>query len=127
MNQWKGIEIYETDGKYLKGCSAEGHISHVYADRMSSRPRTWSDDGIDKMSRLRTFVSNGGKIYEELISNVSVKRTDSGSYYVEGITSKGDTKRLVTELSKAEAVMICIELNQCIKDANNTHVISLLY
>ena len=67
MKQWEGIEIYETDGKYLKGCSAEGHISHVYADRMSSRPRTWSDDGIDKMSRLRTFVSNGGNIYEEII------------------------------------------------------------
>ena len=72
MNQWKGIEIYETDEKYLKGCSAEGHISHVYADRMSSRPRTWSDDGIDKMSRLRTFVSNGGKIYEELIKKKKV-------------------------------------------------------
>lgn len=69
MRQWKGIEIYETDGEYLNGCSAEGHISHVYADRMSSRPRTWCDDGIDKMSRLRTFVSNGGKIYEELIKN----------------------------------------------------------
>ena len=69
MRQWKGIEIYETDGEYLRGCSAEGHISHVYADRMSSRPRTWCDDGIDKMSRLRTFVSNGGKIYEELIKN----------------------------------------------------------
>lgn len=71
MNQWKGIEIYERDGKYLKGCSAEGHISHVYADRMSSRPRTWCDDGIDKMSRLRVFVSNGGKIYEELIKEKS--------------------------------------------------------
>ena len=69
MRQWKGIEIYETDGEYLRGCSAEGHISHVYADRMSSRPRTWCDDGIDKMSRLRTFVSNGGKIYEALIKN----------------------------------------------------------
>ena len=69
MKQWKGIEIYETDKKYLNGCSAEGHISHVYADRMSSRTRTWCDDGIDKMSRLRTFVSNGGKIYEELIKN----------------------------------------------------------
>lgn len=67
MNQWPGIEIYETDKNYLNGCSAEGHISHVYADRMSSRPRTWCDDGIDKMSRLRTFVSNGGNIYEELI------------------------------------------------------------
>lgn len=70
--QWEGIEIYETDGQYLKGCSAEGHISHVYADRMSSRPRTWSDDGIDKMSRLRVFVSNGGKTYEELIKKKKV-------------------------------------------------------
>ena len=80
MNQWKGIEIYETEGKYLKGCSAEGHISHVYADRMSSRPRTWSDDGIDKMSRLRTFVSNGGNIYESLIKrkkfNTKLKKYD---------------------------------------------------
>ena len=80
MNQWPGIEIYETDGKYLKGCSAEGHISHVYADRMSSRPRTWCDDGIDKMSRLRTFVSNGGNIYEELIKrkkvNTKLKKYD---------------------------------------------------
>lgn len=73
-NQWKGIEIYETDRKYLKGCSAEGHISHVYADRMSSRPRTWSDDGIDKMSRLRVFVSNGGKVYEELIKKKKLNR-----------------------------------------------------
>lgn len=80
MNQWKGIEIYETDGKYLNGCSAEGHISHVYADRMSSRPRTWSDDGIDKMSRLRTFKSNGGNVYEELIktkkANTKLKKYD---------------------------------------------------
>ena len=79
-NQWEGIEIYETEGKYLKGCSAEGHISHVYADRMSSRPRTWCDEGIDKMSRLRVFVSNGGKIYEELIKrkkiNTKLKKYD---------------------------------------------------
>ena len=79
-NQWEGIEIYETEGKYLTGCSSEGHISHVYADRMSSRPRTWCDEGIDKMSRLRVFVSNGGKIYEELIKrkkiNTKLKRYD---------------------------------------------------
>ena len=72
MNQWRGIEIYETDGKYLRGCSAEGHISHVYADRMSSRPRTWSDDGIDKMSRLRVFKSNGGNVYEELLKSKKI-------------------------------------------------------
>ena len=80
MNQWEGIEIYETEGENLKGCSAEGHISHVYADRMSSRPRTWSDDGIDKMSRLRTFKSNGGNIYKELLKrkkeNTKLKKYD---------------------------------------------------
>ena len=68
-NQWEGIEIYETDAKNIIGCSAEGHISHVFADRMSSRPRTWSEDGIDKMSRLRTFTANKGNVYEELIKN----------------------------------------------------------
>ena len=67
------------------------------------------------------------KMYEELISSVSVKRTDSGSYYVEGTTSKGDTKRLVTELSKAEAIMICVEFNQCIMDIDSRHHINLLY
>lgn len=69
LNQWEGIEIYSTDRNNIVGCSAEGHISHVFADRMSSRPRTWSEDGIDKMSRLRTFTANKGNIYEELIKN----------------------------------------------------------
>jgi len=69
LSQWDGIAIYETDGKNLIGCSAEGHISHVFADRMSSRPRTWSEDGIDKMSRLRAFTANKGNIYDELVKN----------------------------------------------------------
>ena len=68
----KKYDMESIEKVYLKGCSAEGHISHVYSDRMSSRPRTWCDDGIDKMSRLRVFVSNGGKIYEELIKNKKI-------------------------------------------------------
>jgi len=71
-NQWEGIEIYDTDADNIIGCSAEGHISHVFADRMSSRPRTWSEDGVDKMSRLRAFTANKGNIYEELVKNKKV-------------------------------------------------------
>jgi len=71
-NQWEGIEIYETDASNIIGCSAEGHISHVFADRMSSRPRTWSEDGIDKMSRLRAFTANKGNVYDELVKNKKV-------------------------------------------------------
>ena len=45
-------------------CSAEGHVSHVYADRMSSRPLGWCRTGADKMSRLRIYRYNQGDILE---------------------------------------------------------------
>jgi len=51
------------------GCSAEGHISHIYADRLSSRPLGWSHAGVDQMARLRVFKANGGNIY-----NISLKK-----------------------------------------------------
>lgn len=41
-------------------CSAEGHVSHVLSERMSSRPMGWSIAGADKMARLRAFYFNGG-------------------------------------------------------------------
>ena len=46
------------------GCSAEGHVSHIYSDRLSSRPLGWSRIGVDKMARLRVYAANGGKIYD---------------------------------------------------------------
>ncbi len=49
--------------KSYRGCSAEGHVSHILSDRLSSRPRVWSEEGIDRMARLRVEVANGGEIY----------------------------------------------------------------
>lgn len=46
------------------GCSAEGHISHIYSDRLSSRPLGWSREGVDQMARLRVFRANGGNVYD---------------------------------------------------------------
>ncbi len=45
-------------------CSAEGHISHIFADRMSSRPLGWSPEGADKMARLRIYKKNGGDMLD---------------------------------------------------------------
>lgn len=45
-------------------CSAEGHVSHVFADRMSSRPLGWSKKGVDKMARLRIYYYNKGNMLE---------------------------------------------------------------
>lgn len=42
----------------LPGCSAEGQVSHVLSDRLSSRPLGWCKQNIDNMSRLRAMKFN---------------------------------------------------------------------
>lgn len=58
LGNWPGImESVKGKDKSLQ-CSAEGHVSHIYSDRMSSRPLGWSRTGADKMSRLRIYRQN---------------------------------------------------------------------
>ena len=60
-NNWHGIVNYYEDDNAI-GCSAEGHISHILSDRLSSRPMGWSKLGVDQMARLRAFKFNGGEL-----------------------------------------------------------------
>lgn len=60
-NNWAGIVNYYEDDNSI-GCSAEGHVSHILSDRLSSRPMGWSKQGVDQMSRLRAFKFNGGHL-----------------------------------------------------------------
>lgn len=62
LSNWAGI--MRQTGEGVPGCSAEGHVSHVYADRMSSRPLGWSRTGADRMARLRVYRANGGGMLE---------------------------------------------------------------
>lgn len=58
LGNWSGImQSMKSDDKNVC-CSAEGHVSHVYADRMSSRPLGWCRTGADKMARLRIYRQN---------------------------------------------------------------------
>ena len=64
LGNWSGImQSMKSTDKNVR-CSAEGHVSHVYADRMSSRPLGWCRTGADKMSRLRIYRQNQGDILE---------------------------------------------------------------
>ena len=64
LGNWAGIMERVRDKNKEVQCSAEGHISHVYADRMSSRPLGWCCLGADKMARLRVYEKNGGSMLE---------------------------------------------------------------
>ena len=64
LGNWAGIMQWVRDKNKEVECSAEGHVSHIYADRMSSRPLGWSRQGADKMSRLRIYRQNEGDMLE---------------------------------------------------------------
>lgn len=59
INNWDAIRRAFRD-EHALGCSAEGHVSHVLSERMSSRPMGWSETGSDRMCKLRCYVKNYG-------------------------------------------------------------------
>ena len=50
LNNWDSA-VRRMQDKNVYGCSAEGHVSHMYSDRMSSRPMGWSEAGADAIMR----------------------------------------------------------------------------
>ncbi len=64
LNNWSAAKTRLAGRKYVVGCRAEGHVSHVLADRMTSRPMGWSRTGADKMAHLRAYYYNHGDMLE---------------------------------------------------------------
>ena len=64
LGNWAGIMQSVRDKNKEVSCSAEGHVSHVYSSRMSSRPLGWSRTGADKMARLCIYKANHGNMLE---------------------------------------------------------------
>ena len=58
--------------KKVYGCSAEGHVSNVLSNRMSSRPMGWSETGCDRMYKLLCYVRNNGR--EKVVDLVKYRR-----------------------------------------------------
>jgi hypothetical protein len=50
------------------GCSAEGHVSHILAARLSNRPMAWSLQGAENMAAMRVAVANGESIRKQYLA-----------------------------------------------------------
>ena len=61
MEGVKNLYLYEDE---LHGCSAEGHVSHVFSDRMSSRPMGWCSTNVDNIS-IREVLEK-----QEVLTNI---------------------------------------------------------
>lgn len=64
LSNWTAAKLRLKHKDGIKGCSAEGHVSHVLSSRMSSRPMGWSIKGMSKMAELRAYYYNGGDMLE---------------------------------------------------------------
>jgi len=64
---WEGIEAQEKNPHVT--CSAEGHVSHILAARLSSRPMAWSVTGAERMSAMRSTRANGESIREHYLAS----------------------------------------------------------
>ena len=71
LNNWSAVMLC-LHSEIVDGCSAEGHVSHVLSDRLSSRPMGWSQTGADRMSKLRCYEKNYGR--EKIIDLVKYSR-----------------------------------------------------
>ena len=100
-------------GEAQVGCSAEGHVSHIYADRMSSRPLGWSREGVDKMARLRIYHANKGDMLELVRHQKAGKAAGRSDIYKyrnvsgrekteEGIGETGRSKDIQHPISTSE-------------------------
>ena len=86
LNNWKAVKVrMKLDKRY--GCSAEGHVSHIYSDRLSSRPMGWVETGADRMCMLRCFVENyGSEKIIELVRYTREKKRELKATGTEGIS-----------------------------------------
>lgn len=64
LSNWTAAKLRLNHKDGVKGCSAEGHVSHILSSRMSSRPMGWSIKGMSKMAELRAYYYNGGDMLE---------------------------------------------------------------
>ncbi|MFI3202668.1 MAG: ISLre2 family transposase [Eubacteriales bacterium] len=71
LGNWSAV-MRTYHNKVITGCSAEGHVSHILSDRLSSRPMGWSKTGADRMSKLRCYEKNYGR--EKIIDLVQYSR-----------------------------------------------------
>ena len=100
---WNSIQRSLHD-RHVLGCSAEGHVSSVYSERMSSRPMGWSEIGSDRMCRLRCFIRNYRR--EKIVDLVNYCRerelSAMGITGTDGMIDKPQRKRYTQKQKEAQ-------------------------
>ena len=67
LNHWQEIQNRRLPD--AQGCSAEGHVSHILSDRLSSRPLGWGEENLVNIAQMRVMKANGQVIEYPSVKN----------------------------------------------------------
>lgn len=73
LNNWNARQVYQNNN-YMR-CSMESHISHIFADIFTSRPKAYSKDGLIKLLKLRLLKVNNINIKELYLKSLNPNTT----------------------------------------------------
>ena len=68
LNNWNERQLYQ-NSPYMK-CSMESHISHIFADLFTSRPKAYSKKGIRQLLKLRLLKVNNYDIKQKYLDSL---------------------------------------------------------
>jgi len=94
-----------------QGCSAEGHVSHILSERLSSRPRGWSKRNMENIAQLRVMKANGQVIvYEDLRQAKSRPEMVSTSSKAAALVSAPRLRKALTKSAQSTLKTTCQNL-----------------
>lgn len=82
LNNWKARQTYQNNA-YMR-CSMESHISHIFADIFTSRPKAYSKNGLIQLLKLRLLKINSKNIKEEYLNTfrkTNINKNQSNELY----------------------------------------------
>lgn len=71
LNNWKHIQ--SSYHVIKSNCSMEAHISHVFADLFTSRPKGYSEYGLKKLLNIRLLKINGNDLKKLYFSSIKIE------------------------------------------------------
>ena len=80
LSNWNARQIYQNNS-YMK-CSMESHISHIFADLFTSRPKAYSKKGLRQLLKLRLLKTNRKDIKKMYLENL-IPKENKITYSVE--------------------------------------------
>lgn len=91
----------------IPGSCTEGQVSHILSERFSRNPMGWSKEVLGKLSKLRVYRINGGKLTGQ---NLKRKPSERYSEYAD---------RFINEQSEGAIDWSIFDPNQVIMDGNS--------